>query len=87
MPKLEAVNGLLPVAVREEDVGGFSAQFQGGRDETAGCGQGYLAAYLGRQPVNASLRKPSLVEQYYWPDLEPGTGNHVEYALGNDILY
>ena len=45
--KLESVNGLLPVAVREEDIGGFSAQFQGGGDETVGCCQGYLAAYLG----------------------------------------
>ena len=45
--KLETVNGLLPVAVREEDVGGISSLCQGGRDETAGCGQGYLTSYLG----------------------------------------
>ena len=32
--KLESGNGLLPVAVREEDIGGFSAQCQGGGDET-----------------------------------------------------
>ena len=45
--QLEAVAGLLPVAVRAEESSGFSASFQGGRAAPVRRCQSYLTSYLG----------------------------------------